>query len=80
MVPNETCLIGLIATCLTACDKYVSRLKCWRLPLKYLLNYKLSQDHLELFFAATKANGGCRNNNPNATQFKAAYKHVLQQC
>ena len=45
-------------------------------PLKYLLTYKLSQDHLELFFSAVRAAGGF-NNNPTAQQFMAAYKRLL---
>ena len=44
--------------------------------LKYLLTYKFSQDHLELFFCALRACGGF-NNNPTATQFTAAYKRLL---
>lgn len=45
-------------------------------PLKYLLTYKLSQDHLELFFGAIRSCGGF-NNNPTARQFTAAYKRLL---
>ena len=45
-------------------------------PLKYLLMYKTSQDHLELFFKAVRAAGGC-NNNPTTIQFTAAYKRLL---
>ncbi len=45
-------------------------------PLKYLLTYKLSQDHLELFFGAVRAAGGS-NNNPTTQQFTAAYKRLL---
>ena len=45
-------------------------------PLKYLLTYKLSQDHLELFFGAVRSAGGF-NNNPTTQQFTAAYKHLL---
>ena len=45
-------------------------------PLKYLLTYKLSQDHLELFFGAIRSMGGF-NNNPTAQQFTAAYKRLL---
>ena len=41
--------------------------------LKYILTYKFSQDHLELFFCALRACGGF-NNNPTAQQFRAAYK------
>ena len=45
-------------------------------PLRYLLTYKLSQDHLELFFGAVRSAGGF-NNNPTAQQFTAAYKRLL---
>ena len=45
-------------------------------PLQYLLTYKLSQDHLELFFGCISLRGGC-NNNPTATQFVAAYKRLM---
>ncbi len=45
-------------------------------PLKYLLGYKFSQDHLELFFCAVRGRGGW-NNNPTARQFKAAFKRLL---
>lgn len=44
--------------------------------LKYILTYKLSQDHLELFFGAVRSKGG-HNNNPTARQFEAAYKRLL---
>lgn len=45
-------------------------------PMNYLLTYKLSQDHLELFFCAIRSRGGW-NNNPTVGQFKAAYKRLL---
>ena len=47
-------------------------------PLKYLLTYKLSQDHLELFFGAVRSSCGC-NNNPTVRQFTAAYKRLLMR-
>ena len=47
-------------------------------PMKYLLMYKFSQDHLELFFGAIQSAGGF-NNNPNAQQFTAAYKRFLMR-
>lgn len=47
-------------------------------PIKYLLTYKLSQDHLELFFCAVRGAGGFRN-NPTATQFAAAYRRLLMR-
>ena len=46
--------------------------------LKYLLTYKMSQDHLELFFGAVRASGGW-NNNPTTRQFIAAYKQLLMR-
>ena len=47
-------------------------------PLRYLLGYKLSQDHLELFFSAVRTRGG-NNNNPTVRQFKTAYKRLLMR-
>lgn len=44
--------------------------------LKYLLYYKLSQDHLEVFFSSIRSMGG-HNNNPNCKQFMAAYKKLM---
>lgn len=43
---------------------------------KYLTTYKISQDHLELFFGAIRAKGGF-NNNPSVRQFISAYKRLL---
>ena len=47
-------------------------------PMNYLLTYKFSQDHLELFFGAIQSAGGF-NNNPTAQQFTAAYKGLLMR-
>lgn len=44
--------------------------------LEYLLGFKFSQDHLELFFPAVRGRGGY-NNNPNVEKFCAAYKKLL---
>ncbi|KYN50165.1 THAP domain-containing protein 9 [Cyphomyrmex costatus] len=44
--------------------------------LKYILSYKLSQDHLEILFSCFRIMGGY-NNNPNAIQFAASYKKLL---
>ncbi|KAF0759377.1 THAP-type domain-containing protein [Aphis craccivora] len=38
--------------------------------------YKLSQDHLEVFFSAMRSRGGY-NNNSNAIQFRTAYIRLL---
>ena len=44
---------------------------------KYLLTYKLSQDHLELYFSSVRRYGGW-NNNPSAKQFSYAYRALLK--
>ena len=43
---------------------------------KFLCTFKLSQDHLELFFSKIRRLGGC-NNNPSATQFISAYRKLV---
>jgi hypothetical protein len=49
-------------------------------PFSYFLTYKLSQDHLELFFSKIRLRGGF-NNNPSVQQFKAAFRSlVLKNC
>ena len=45
-------------------------------PMDYLLTFKLSQDHLETFFASIRSRHGF-NNNPNAIQFRSAYKQLI---
>ena len=47
-----------------------------RYGLKFLLSYKFSQDHIELFFGKIRSMSGC-NDNPTARQFKSAYKKIL---
>lgn len=47
-------------------------------PMKYFLTYKVSQDHLELFFGAVRSAGGF-NNNPIASQFAASYRRLLMR-
>ncbi|CAI6371182.1 unnamed protein product [Macrosiphum euphorbiae] len=44
--------------------------------MKFLLTYKLSQDHLELLFSTIRARGGF-SNNPTAWQVEAAMKRIL---
>lgn len=71
---RKTGFLGLmicIKSVLFLYDEYVVTNK-----LDFLCTYKLSQDHLEIFFSAIRAKGGC-NNNPTATQFQAAYKRML---
>ena len=65
--------------CAEAIDGMAKDLVCGENSvLKYLLTYKFSQDHLELFFGAVRAAGGW-NNNPTAMQFRSAYKQLLMR-
>ncbi|KAK2168874.1 hypothetical protein LSH36_13g00005, partial [Paralvinella palmiformis] len=43
---------------------------------RFLLTYKLSQDHLELFFSAVRHFGDW-NNNPSAMQFTSAFRSLF---
>jgi len=43
---------------------------------KYILTFKFSQDHLELFFGIVRLRLGC-NNNPTALQLKYITKKIL---
>lgn len=45
-------------------------------PLKFVLTYKFSRDHIELFFACVRSRGGC-NNNSNCIQFKHTLRQLL---
>ena len=45
-------------------------------PIKYLLAYKFSQDHIELLFSCIQAEGGW-NNNPNCLQLKYAIRKMM---
>lgn len=44
--------------------------------LIYFPTFKISQDHLEIFFGKIQMFGRC-NNNPTSEQFKFAYKKLL---
>jgi hypothetical protein len=44
--------------------------------LDFLLTYKFSQDHLELFFSSVRRKGGL-NDNPTPAQFVGIYKRLL---
>ena len=47
-------------------------------PFHFVLPYKFSQDHLELFFNKVRRSGGW-NNNPNVLQFKYAMRKILMR-
>lgn len=44
--------------------------------MSFLLTYKLSQDHLEMFFGQIRRHRGC-DNNPTCDQFITAYNKLL---
>ena len=46
-------------------------------PLKYVLTYKFSQDHIELLFNKIRLRGEEWNNNPNVLQLKYVVKSTL---
>lgn len=63
--------------CITSLKKMYSTYVTSDSPLlKYILTYKLSQDHIEIFFSIIRSKGGF-NNNPSARQFEAIYKKLL---
>ena len=67
------------AVCLQSVrDIFNALVACTNPPMRYLLTYKLSQDHLDLFFSSVRARGGF-NNNPTASTFKGSYKRLLMQ-
>ena len=68
--------LGLIVTMENSLEIFRKWSAIQNSPLQYLLTYKLSQDHLELFFSAVRYRGS-RNNNPNTKQFESALKYLL---
>ncbi|KAJ4932497.1 hypothetical protein JOQ06_010917 [Pogonophryne albipinna] len=73
---KKTPICGFIACGRSVIGIYEDLVEQPAAPCRYLLTYKLSQDHLELFFSAIRAHGGY-NNNPNVRQFRGAYKRLL---
>jgi hypothetical protein len=47
-------------------------------PVKYILTYKLSQDHLELFFSSLRS-AMRQNNNPNALHLQYIWRGLLSK-
>ena len=75
---RKTAFIGLLCTIDSVIDIYNTFVATVNAPLKYLLTYKISQDHIEWFFGAIRASLGS-NNNPTVRQFTAAYKRLLMR-
>ena len=49
---------------------------CYGVHMKYLLTYKMSQDHIEIMFGTIRRRGGW-NNNPTAQQFQYTFRAIL---
>lgn len=75
---RKTAFVGLVCDITSVIAAYSALVKSVPATLSYLLTYKLSQDHLELFFGAVRASLGS-NNNPTVRQFIAAYKRLLMR-
>lgn len=78
LTKRRTPFIGLLCTINSVVAVYDDLVGKPEAPLKYLLTYKLSQDHLQLFFGAIRSSCGS-NNNPTVRQFIAAYKRLLMR-
>ncbi|KAG1655031.1 DNA transposase THAP9 [Nymphon striatum] len=75
---RKTGFIGFLVAIRSTQNLFANLVERDEAPLKYMLTYKFSQDHLELFFAAVRSAGGF-NNNPTTQQFTAAYKRLLMR-
>ena len=72
---RKTGFVGFVVT-LTSIQRIAERLL--RNGYKFLLTYRLSQDHLETLFSRIRRKGGW-NNNPNTLQFKFALRSLLMK-
>lgn len=72
---RKTAFIGFVVT-ITSLQKLAQRLLHQNDPFKYVLSYKLSQDHLECLFSRIRRRGGW-NNNPTSLQFKWALRACM---
>lgn len=64
-----------IVSILKMYDEYVEKQKCMR----YMATYRLSQDHLEMFFGRIRSMHGW-NDNPTVQQFTSSFKKLLHRC
>jgi len=77
---RRTCIVGFCATI----DSVLYMIDCFVLSgesvngvnVRYLLTYRMSQDHVETYFSVIRRRGGW-NNNPTALQFTYAYRATL---
>ena len=74
--PCKTPFIGFLLGIKSAQHLYKTLVDLEALNLKYLLTYKMSQDHLELFFCAIRSSLEC-NNSPTDREFSTLYRKLL---
>ncbi len=74
--PRKTFIIGFVADIKSTIEMAHEMLSSTNNPFKYVLTYKYSQDHVELFFSCIRAQGGW-NNNPNTLQLKYSLRKML---
>jgi len=72
---RKTGFVGIVSG-LKNLLNYYTFLKNKKYDIEYIFSYKLSQDHLEIFFSSIRSRGGY-NNNPSCKEFKISYKKLL---
>ena len=72
---RKTFLVGLI-TASSSIKALAMKLLTKHTPLKFVLTYKFSQDHLELLFSCIRGKNGY-NDNPDVRQLKSSLKRIL---
>jgi hypothetical protein len=72
----KTGFMGIIKAFESTKNLYKRLVECETPKMKYILTYKFSQDHIELFFSTIRCRGG-RNNNPTCRSFMGAYRRLL---
>ena len=75
---RKTAWIGFICTIKSTIAIVQHLLMRDNMPFKYVLTYKMSQDHLEMLFSRIRRRGGW-NNNPNCLQLKWALRAILMK-
>ncbi|CAH0558622.1 unnamed protein product [Brassicogethes aeneus] len=74
LTPKKTPFIGFSITSMSVCGIFDEFVKSGK--LNYFLTYKVSQDHLEIFFCSVRSRNGW-NNNPTCLQFKNTFRRLL---
>lgn len=72
---RKTGFIGFLV-CINSLEGLFNQIVVETPLLKYIISYKLSQDHLEIFFSIIRSKGGF-NNNPTGRQLEYIYKRLL---